>query len=428
MELAARTRSAVLPRAEFLPPPSGLFFRLQGRGRALTGVAAATVALCLAGCSRPEPPPEPVRSVKLLTVGVNALQLQIEYAGEVRARVESRLGFRVAGKLVQRQAELGQRVKAGQVLAQLDPQDYQLAAQAAQAQVSAAQTQHDLAAADLKRYAALKQQNFISGAELERRQAAVQAAQATLAQARAQSQQQGNQAAYTRLLADVAGVITSIEAEPGQVVAAGTPVLRIAQDGPRDVVFAVPEDKVQRITPGQTVGVRAWSGGEALTGRVREVAASADPVTRTYAVKVGLDSLNGLNGTATLAPLGATVYVTPQGLGHVGTQAITLPTTALRQEGQGTAVWVYDPASATVRSQTVEIASADGNAAVVAAGLEPGMQVVATGVHVLSPGQKVTVYHSKQPVAPASKALAATENRANTPASAAPAAAPAAPQ
>ena len=425
MELAARTRSAVLPRAEFLPPPSGLFFRLQGRGRALTGVAAATVALWLAGCSRPEPPPEPGRSVKLLTVGVNALQLQLEYAGEVRARVESRLGFRVAGKLVQRQAELGQRVKAGQVLAQLDPQDYQLAAQAAQAQVSAAQTQRDLAAADLKRYAALKEQNFISGAELERRQAALQAAQATLAQARAQSSSQGNQAGYTRLLADVAGVVTSIEAEPGQVVAAGTPVLRIAQDGPRDVVFAVPEDKVAQMAPGQTVSVRAWSGGEVLTGRVREVAASADPVTRTYAVKVGLD---GLNGTTAAPPLGSTVYVTPQGLGHAGTQAITLPTTALRQQGQGTAVWVYDPASATVRSQTVEIASADGNAAVVAAGLEPGMQVVAAGVHVLSPGQKVTVYQSKQPVAPASKALAATENRANTPASAAPTAAPAAPQ
>ena len=366
-----------------------------------------------------------MRSVKLLTVGVNALQLQLEYAGEVRARVESRLGFRVAGKLVQRQAELGQRVKAGQVLAQLDPQDYQLAAQAAQAQVSAAQTQRDLAAADLKRYAALKEQNFISGAELERRQAALQAAQATLAQARAQSSSQGNQAGYTRLLADVAGVVTSIEAEPGQVVAAGAPVLRMARDGPRHVVFAGPEDTVAQMAHGQTVSVRAWSGGEVLTGRVREVAASADPVTRTYAVKVGLD---GLNGTTAAPPLGSTVYVTPQGLGHAGTQAITLPTTALRQQGQGTAVWVYDPASATVRSQTVEIASADGNAAVVAAGLEPGMQVVATGVHVLSPGQKVTVYQSKQPVAPASKALAATENRANTPASAAPTAAPAAPQ
>ena len=410
MELAARTRSAVLPRAEILSPPSGLFFRLQGRGRALSVTMAAATALLVAGCSRPEPPPEPVRSVKLLTVGVAALQSQVEYAGEVRARVESRLGFRVAGKIVQRQAELGQRVKAGQVLAQLDPQDYQLAAQAAQAQVSAAQTQRDLAAADVKRYSALKEQNFISGAELERRQAGLQAAQATLAQARAQSSSQGNQTGYTRLLADVAGVITSIDAEPGQVVAAGTPVLRIAQDGARDVVFAVPEDKVAQMAPGQTVAVRAWSGGEPLSGRVREVAASADPVTRTYAVKVGLD------GVTAPPPLGATVYVAPQGLGHAGTQAITVPTTALRQQGQGTAVWVYEPASGTVRSQDVQIASADGNAAVVASGLEPGMQVVATGVHVLSPGQKVVVYVSKVPESAYKRAVIAPENIANTPA------------
>ena len=408
MELAARTRSTVLPRAEFLLPPSGLFFRLKGRGQALTAGMAAATALLVAGCSRPEPPPEPVRSVKLLTVGVAALQSQIEYAGEVRARVESRLGFRVGGKIVQRQAELGQRVKAGQVLAQLDPQDYQLAAQAAQAQVSAAQTQRDLAAADFKRYAALKEQNFISGAELERRQAALQAAQAALAQARAQSSSQGNQTGYTRLLADVAGVVTGIDAEPGQVVAAGTPVLRIAQDGARDVVFAVPEDTVAQMAPGQVVKVRVWSGGETLVGHVREVAASADPVTRTYAVKVGLDG-------ATALPLGATVYVAPQGLGHAGTQAITLPTTALRQQGQGTAVWVYEPASGTVRSQDVAIASADGNAAVVASGLAPGMQVVATGVHVLSPGQKVVIYVSKVPESAYKRAVPAPESIANMP-------------
>ena len=408
----ASTRSAVLPCAEGFLPPSGLFLRLEigRRALALTAVAtAAAASLLLSGCSRPEPPPEPVRSVKLLTVGVAALQSQTEYAGEVRARVESRLGFRVAGKIVQRQAELGQRVKAGQVLAQLDPQDYQLAAQAAQAQVSAAQTQRDLAAADFKRYATLKEQNFISGAELERRQATLQAAQATLAQARAQASSQGNQTDYTRLLADVAGVVTSIEAEPGQVVSAGTPVLRIAQDGARDAVFAVPEDTVAQVKPGQTVSVRLWSGGATLTGRVREVAASADPVTRTYEVKVGLDG-------ATAAPLGATVYVAPQGLGHAGTQAITLPTTALRQQGQGTAVWVYEPASGTVRSQDVEIASADGNAAVVASGLTPGMQVVATGVHVLSPGQKVLVYVSKVPESPGTRAVVAPENIVNTPA------------
>ncbi|NMM76749.1 efflux transporter periplasmic adaptor subunit [Rhodococcus sp. SRB_17] len=380
-------------------------------------VCAAAV-LALAGCSRPEPSPEPVRSVKLLTVGVGALQSQIEYAGEVRARVESSLGFRVAGKIVQRQAELGQRVRAGQVLAQLDPQDYQLAAQAAQAQVSAAQTQRDLAAADFQRYAALKDQNFISGAELQRREATLKAAQATLAQARAQSSSQGNQAGYTRLVADVSGVVTGIDAEPGQVVAAGTPVVRIAQDGARDVVFAVPEDKVAQIQPGQAVGVRAWSGGKATAGRVREVAASADPVTRTYAVKVAIDA-------AAAAPLGATVYVAPQALSHSGTQAITLPTTALRQQGQGTAVWVYDPATSTVRSQDVQIASADGNAAVVAAGLAPGMQVVATGVHVLAPGQKVTVYQPKWAETPSGKASSAPDSVAPA---GAPGAAPAASQ
>ena len=411
----ARARSAPGPSAEGFLPLSGLFLRLHLRRWALAGGAA----VLLAGCSRPEPPPEPVRAVKLLTVGVDVLQAEREYAGEVRARVESRLGFRVAGKIVQRQAELGQRVRAGQVLAQLDPQDYQLAAQAAQAQVSAAQTQRDLAAAEFKRYSTLKDQNFISGAELERRKASLDSAQATLAQARAQSSAQGHQAGYTRLLADVSGVVTGIDAEPGQVVAAGTPVVRIAQDGARDVVFAVPEDKVAQMAPGQSVRVRLWAGDQVLPGRVREVAASADPVTRTYAVKVSID-------VATAPPLGATVSVLPQGQGGQGAvtaSAITLPTTALRQQGQGTAVWVYDPATSTVHSQEVQIARADGNAAVVASGLTAGMQVVATGVHVLSPGQKVVIYQPKVPEALVNQTGAAPEVIASP----APAVAPTAP-
>ena len=368
----------------------------QRHCRTLLMVAAAAL---LAACSRPAPPEEPVRSVKLLTVGVGALQSSLEYSGEVRARVESRLGFRVAGKIVQRQAELGQRVRAGQVLAQLDPKDYQLATDAARAQLASATTQRDLA--DYKRYQALKDQNFISGAELERRDATLKAAQATLDQARAQLSSQGNQAADTTLVADVAGVVTGIDAEPGQVVSAGTPVVRIAQDGPRDVVFAVPEDKVGLITPGSEVAVRGWSGGANLTGRVREVAASADAATRTYQIKVAIDG-------ADAPALGSTVYVTPKALSHAGIPAIKLPTSALRQEGQSTAVWVYDAASSTVKSQVVQIATADGNEAVVAAGLAPGMQVVATGVHVLSPGQKVLIYQPKTASAPASKAQTAT--------------------
>src|SRR6185369_9202380 len=136
------------------------------------------------------------------------------------------------------QAEVGQRVKPGDVLAQVDPRDYQLAADAARAQVNAALTNRDLAAADFKRYKALRDQNFISGAELERRETTLKAAQAQLEQAQAQLAAQGNQAGYANLVSDVSGVITAIEAEPGQVVQAGTTVVRIAQDGPRDVVFS----------------------------------------------------------------------------------------------------------------------------------------------------------------------------------------------
>ncbi|MBS0291569.1 MAG: efflux RND transporter periplasmic adaptor subunit [Proteobacteria bacterium] len=362
----------------------------------------------LAGCSRPQPAPEPIRAVKLLTVGVSPLQMRLEYAGEVRARVESRLSFRVAGKIVQRQAELGQRVQAGQLLAQLDARDYELATQAARAQVAAASTQRDLASADFERFSQLKAQNFISGAELDRRQAQLKSAQAALDQARAQLASQGHQADYTRLLADAAGVVTGIEAEPGQVLAAGAPVLRIARDGPRDAVFYVPEDKVGQLRVGQAVQVRAWSADATMPGKVREVAASADPVTRTFLVKVAVDGVD-------TPPLGATVYVAPKALERAGVQAIRLPTSSLRQEGGQTAVWVFEPGEGgggTVRSQPVQIATADGNEAVIAAGLTPGMQVVSTGVHVLAPGQKVMVYKPKSDAAPADKLPAATNTGA----------------
>ncbi len=287
----------------------------------------AGAALLLSACSRPAPPEAPVRAVRLLTVGVDSIQTGHEFAGDVRARVESRLGFRVAGKLLRRPAELGQHVKAGQVLAQIDAQDYRLAADAARAQVAAAQTNRDLAAADFGRFKSLKDQNFISGAELERRDTTLKAAQAQLDQAQSQLASQGNQAGYTTLVADVAGVITAVEAEPGQVLAAGTPVLRLAQDGARDVVFAVPEDKVRAMAVGSAVKVRSWAQDTVLPGTVREVAASADPVTRTFTVKVAVDA-------AQAPPLGTTVYVQPAALSLAGTPAIKLPTSALRKDGE----------------------------------------------------------------------------------------------
>ena len=367
---------------------------------ALTLVAATVL---LSGCSRPVPSEEPIRAVKVLTVGVEGMRAGGEFAGEVRARVESRLGFRVGGKIVRRQVELGQRVKAGEILAQLDPQDYQLAVQAAKAQVTAALTNRDLAAADFKRYKELRDQNFISGAELERRDAALKAAQAQLDQAQAQGSAQGNQAAYTTLVADVSGVVTVVEAEAGQVVAAGTPVVRIAQDGPRDVVFSVPEDKVAQIRIGSGVDVRAWGAETAIHGLVREVAASADPVTRTFGVKVSMPIKDALS-------LGATVAVMPQALDRSGVQVIKLPTSALRQHGQSSAVWVLDTASMTVKLQPIQIATADGNDVIVVGGLQPGMQVVSAGAHVLSPGQKVTIYKEKSAVAPVRHAQPAMQS------------------
>ena len=369
-----------------------------------TALILAAISALLAGCSKPAPPEEPVRAVKVMTVGINTFSSGYEFAGEVKAQVESRLAFRVGGKIIKRQAELGQRVKAGQVLAQLDPQDYKLAFDAAKAQLQLAATNRDLAAADFKRYAALKEQSFISGAELERRETALKAAQAQVDQAQSQLNVQGNQATYAVLVADVAGVVTAIEAEPGQVVSAGTPVIRIAADGPRDVVFSVPEDKVAGIKLGMQVKVRGWAQdaqAASAVAKVREVSASADPATRTYQVKLALD------GKTPAPPLGATMYVLPEGLGGVqGMPVIKLPTTALRQEGQASAVWLLDKASMTVKSQIVQIATADGNEAVIAAGLQPGMLVVSAGVHVLSPGQKVTIYQEKPAVG--------QENRAQT--------------
>ena len=382
--------------------------------RAALGLTIAAVCLLVA-CSKPPAPSEPIRSVKVITVGLQPAQAGLEYAAEVRARIESRLGFRVSGKLVERPAELGQRVREGQVLARLDAQDLKLAADAARAQVAAAQTNRDLAAADYKRYESLRAQNFISGAELERRDTTLKAAQAQLQSAQAQAAAQGNQSVYATLSADVSGVVTAILAEPGQVLAAGTPVLQLAQDGARDAVFAVPEDKVGALRVGNAALVRSWASNSTVNAQVREVAASADPVTRTFAVKVALPP-------GTDWPLGSTVAVLPAVLQHAGTQVIKLPTSALRQEGQGTAVWVLDVASMTVKLQPVQVATADGNAVVITAGLKPGMQVVTAGVHVLSPGQKVTLYKEKIPPALSSQAQTAISSVAIQASSAAPAA------
>jgi RND family efflux transporter MFP subunit len=371
-----------------------LYLHSLASGRVFRLCALAALVTTLVACSKTEAPLEPLRSVKLIAVAGSDLTADGTFSAEVRARVESRLGFRVGGKLVQRAVEPGQRVAAGQLLAVLDAQDFELAASAAQAQVSAAQSQRDLALADFKRFEALKAQNFISGAELERREASLKAADAALSQAKANAKAQGNQAGYARLVASHAGVITGVEAEVGQVVSAGQPILRLAHDGARDAVFAVSESIIMALKTGQNMQATVLSTGQTVQGKVRELAAMADPVTRTFTVKLALDGSMAL-------PLGATLNVrAPEPSGSAST-AIVLPTSALRQEGQGTAVWVLDETTMTVNSQAVQLGPVHGNDVVIRSGLTPGQKVVSTGVHVLSPGQKVTIYGAVPSMAPA---------------------------
>lgn len=341
-------------------------------------------AAVLAGCSRPAPAPEPLRSVRTLKVVAGSVAGTHEYAAEVRARTESSLGFRVGGKLVRRQAEVGQTVAAGQVLAELDPQDLRLAQEAARAGVAAAEVSAQQARADHERFRDLHAQGFISIAELQRRETAWKAADAQLAQARAQADVQVNQAGYSRLVAPAAGVVTAVSAEPGSVLASGAPVLKLAHAGPRDVVFAVPEDVVDglRALRGRegALLVKLWGREAPVKATLREVAAAADPATRTFLLKADLGDAR--------VDLGQTAAVTlplPEQPG-----VVRLPLSALLQQQGRTVVWVLDAASMSVRQQPVQVAGADGNMALIAGGLAPGAEVVTAGVHVLTEGQKVT--------------------------------------
>lgn len=374
----------------------------QARVRAQAWVLAVAAGLGLAACSKPAPAPEPVRAVRTMTVSQGTAGGAHEFAAEVRARTESRLGFRVGGKMVSRQVEVGQRVRAGQVLAQIDAGDLRLGQEAAAAAAQAATTQYELAAAEFKRFQELQAQGFISAWELERRESQLKATKAQAEQARAQADVQRNQAGYAVLTAPAAGVVLAVDAEPGTVLAAGTPVVRLAHDGPRDAVFAVPEDGAAAVRAligrPAALQVRPWGAAAPLPATVREVAAAADPATRTFQVKADLGSAQVQLGQTLTAAM-------PQPL----RQGVTrLPLTAVMQQQGQTAVWVVEPAAMTVKVQPIVVAGADGNEVVVASGLAAGQVVVTAGVHVLTPGQKVRLFKAGEaaPAAPAALSVA----------------------
>jgi RND family efflux transporter MFP subunit len=353
------------------------------------GSLALASLLFLGACSKPVEKAEEVRPVRTITLSAANATSVAEFPGEVRARYESRLGFRVGGKIVARLVEVGSPVKRGQVLMRLDPQDLQLAQTQANAGLQAAESNLSLAKSEYARYKDLREKNFVSQAVLDTKETAYRAAKASYEQAAAALRTQRNQTGYGNLVADADGVITGIDAEAGQVVSAGTPVVRLAQVGDKEIAISIPEDRVDDLRKMDQITVHTWANPkEAIPGKLRELSPVADPATRTYTAKISLPN----------APedvrLGMSAYVTFNEPNARATMRV--PLTALVKDGQGTGVWVVE--NGKVRLAPVQLAAPSGNDMLIADGIAPGQTIVTAGVHLLKPGQKVSVLGS-EPVA-----------------------------
>ena len=341
----------------------------------------AVAVLGLAACAKEATVQEEIRPVRYVTAGDNASQSGASFAGDIRARQETPLAFRVGGKIAQRLVNAGERVKKGQILARLDANDYQLDLTAKEAQLAAARSDLEQQQTDLKRSQELLGKQFISQAQVDRQQNAVNAARARLQQAQAQLAGSRNQNSYATLVADADGVIGSVSAEAGQVVAAGQPVLRLAMDGPREVAIQVPENALAALRAAKVLQVKLWADGQTFNGSLRELSADADPATRTYAARISLDGANaglalGMSATVTLpAP--------------DSDRNLQLPLSALLDQDGRHYVWVIDPKSHKVGRREVSVQGIDDSVARVSGALKTGEQVVSAGVQLLRDGQQV---------------------------------------
>ncbi|KRG68604.1 RND transporter [Pseudoxanthomonas dokdonensis] len=352
--------------------------------------------ICLAGCGETAPPPEdPPPALVVHPAGGDAALSA--YAGEIRAREESALSFRVGGKLVKRHVDSGNRVERGQLLAELDPTDFRLQAQSAQAQLAAAEADLARARDDRDRYAALVKEKLVSQSTYDAQVAAYKAAEGQAKVARAQLSEAGNQTGYAQLRAPAAGVIASRQAEAGQVVGAGQTIYTLAVDGAREVAINLPENRYRQFAVGQPVQVELWNQpGQRLDGRIREISPAADPQTRTYPARVAL------SGDAALAAveLGQSARVHAMQTGA----ALSVPLAAIQPAGNGgSAVWRLDPASGQVHLRPIKTGQFGADSVPVLAGLSASDWIVAGGGHLLREGQKVTpVDRSNRPITQAS--------------------------
>ena len=362
-------------------------------GTVHTVVTVLLAVALLTGCNGQADPAAALPRPVLVTQPTTAATGASAFAGEVRARNESPLSFRVGGNLLERRVDVGDHVKRGDLLAVLDAGDLQAQVRAAQAQLAAAQAELGRARADQARYARLDKDQLVSRSSVDAQDAAAAAAQAQVDAARANLEVARNQAAYTQLRAPSEGVIAARSAEAGQVIGAGQPVFLLAADGAREVAFAVPEGALATIKPGQPVQVELWSqAGQRWPGRVREVSPSADPASRTYAVRVTVEAPDG----ALALGQSARVY-----LSHAGNGDLSVPLSALQRSNGGVAVFVVDARTSTLKLQPIQVGTYGTDLASVKRGLDAEVWVVAAGGHLLRAGQKVTpVDRDNRPMTP----------------------------
>jgi membrane fusion protein, multidrug efflux system len=350
--------------------------------RRLRLLSLLALPLALGACGDRKTAQEPVRPVKAYVIKAPAQERTLSFSGVIAPRIESQLGFRVSGKIVERLVNTGDRVSAGQILARLDEKDLKLAENSAHAAATAAKSRLAVANDALDRAAYLLPKGFIAKAAFDQRQLEFDAAKSALDSAEDQLNQASNATSYATLTAGKDGVVTSVRAEPGQVVGAGQAVIALAHAGDIEVSVAVPENEIARVKAGDPARIALWAAPDAVSdGKIREIAGAADPASRTYAVRVTVSH------PVPEMRLGMTTSVSFK----VPEEAppVIAPLTAFAEESGKTVVYVADRGSETVARREVQLDGVAAEGVRVKSGLAPGEIVVTGGVQFLKDGMKV---------------------------------------
>jgi membrane fusion protein, multidrug efflux system len=347
------------------------------------GLAALFLTgLLLAGCSDQKTAGVPVRPVKAMIVPAPVSERILTYSGVISPRIESTLGFRVPGKIMERYVNVGDQVTAGQKIARLDEKDLKLAENSARAAVAGAKSRVAVAKDALGRANFLLPNGFIAKAAVDQRQLELDSAKSALDSAEDQLNQAINSTSYALLLADKDGIVTSVRAEPGQVVAAGQAVITLALTSDIEVLAAIPEQEIVRLKPGDSASIALWSAPSVTSeGKIREIAGAADAASRTYSVRV---TIGNPVPEMRIGMTASAAFKVPQ-----ETPITTLPLTALTESNGTTVVFVVGKDTQTVRRRTVETSGVSEDGARIASGLAPGEIVVTGGVQFLEDGMKV---------------------------------------